>query len=1405
VRRSWRFRVGSLLVAPASAVRVLMGAMRRTEPAPIPTPKKAVAGQTSRAARTAATPAAPKKSYEDLERLAATTPTIDNAFAFAKSAFFQKGHIALAHRAIAGFARSALSPGQRHLVDVVGGLMRLMEQGPVVSDRQPNPNLVADPNRVMYCVHSAMPHLTNGYSTRTHGVATGARRAGVDLVVAARPGFPWDTKGAVDVPRASGRRGETLANVPYVFTPGLHLENMPLDHYIVAASDMYAREALRQRASLIHAASNHITGLAALMAARRLGLPFVYEVRGLWEITQASDREGWEHSDRYALAVQLESFVAQEADRVLAITAELKDELVSRGVDPDRIELLPNCVDIEEFAPIEPDQALIAELGLDPEVPTIGFAGSVVAYEGLDLLAQALGSLHAQSVGFNLLVVGDGAALPALKKEVEAAGIAGRTHFTGRVPRDRVRDLVSCMDIMPCPRKGSAVTEMVSPLKPLEAMAMAKAVLLSDVAPHLEFAGTGQERAMLFRKDDVEDLAQRLRELIEQPDLRLSLGRASRLWVAQRRTWDVAGTTLRQAYAAASAESARLAEVLEAASPSPSLSNLRLALIADRFTTDSLGPDIELVRPTPDNWEELLTRQPVDALLVESAWEGNEGSWTRRVGYYSEEEIAPLRALVEHCRARGVPTMFWNKEDPVHFNRFEKTAALFDHVFTTDSDCVARYLATPGTRARTASALPFFAQPRIHNPLPSKRAWSHDVCYAGSYYGDRYRERSRRLDALLVPAAQLGLTIYDRQHFRPDSPYHFPEHLAPFVQGGLDYAEMVQAYKSHAVHLNVNSVEDSPTMFSRRVMEIAASGTALLSSAGRGVDATMAGTVVTVEDEAHAEVWLRTWLQDEAARHAAILPPLREVLRAHTAAHRLAQALRTAGVRVKAPELARYALVCEHLDDATWAAISRQTFPPALVIAQTIDIDLPGQSGVVLLGDCDVHAVLASHSCRWVGLLTAEHAVEDDEHFYEDLLLSAAWNERDGMAIRWMDRSNVAGEHLPLVEVGREICPADGLVRIERLVDADMRGEEVITALKRLRVNGVSMHRFRPLPEIPSVSRPEPATILVAGHDLKFLREVLVHWEREGHRVLIDAWSGHNQHDEARSAELLAQADVVFCEWCLGNAVWYSRNKRADQRLVVRFHSQELRSPLPSQVDTEAVDQFVFVGGHIRDKAVRRFGLRPDRCDVVPNYVSDSMFAPPRAGELPKTLALVGITPRMKRLDLALDLTRLLRQGDGDFHLVIKGRRPEEYPWMKSRPEEMQYYEEQYERARTDPLLAGGVTFEPHGDDMASFYGRIGFALSVSDFESFHLTLADGAAARALPLSLNWEGADRIYPPEWIHGSIESMALAVREAAARPWREIADTLERNADYCRVRFGFDRVARALDAHCFRQHS
>ena len=187
----------------------------------------------------------------------------------------------------------------------------------------------------------------------------------------------------------------------------------------------------------------------------------------------------------------------------------------------------------------------------------------------------------------------------------------------------------------------------------------------------------------------------------------------------------------------------------------------------------------------------------MDALFVESAWEGVEGLWHRKVGFYGDEPFAVLKSLLSHCNARGVPTIFWNKEDPVHFNRFRVTAKYFDHVFTTDAGCIRQYLSGAGDRLRTAASLAFYAQPQLHNILPSKRPYEHAVTYAGSYYGEKYPKRSVELSQLLTAAKDFGLAIYDRQHLNPDSPYRFPAALEGFVRGGLSYPDMVDAYKAH--------------------------------------------------------------------------------------------------------------------------------------------------------------------------------------------------------------------------------------------------------------------------------------------------------------------------------------------------------------------------------------------------------------------------------------------------------------------------------------------------------------------------------------------------------------------------------------------------------------------------------
>jgi SAM-dependent methyltransferase len=324
---------------------------------------------------------------------------------------------------------------------------------------------------------------------------------------------------------------------------------------------------------------------------------------------------------------------------------------------------------------------------------------------------------------------------------------------------------------------------------------------------------------------------------------------------------------------------------------------LRVASILDEMSAACFAPECELVPLALDGWREQLDERQSDLLLVESAWDGNGGEWQYRIAQYPREDLAglpALRALVDGCRERGIPTVFWNKEDPVHFDRFAEAASLFDHVFTTDARCVERYGALPGER--TVAPLPFAAQPRIHNPAAAP-VRSASPCFAGAWYRDRHPDRRRTLEGLLDAARPYGLVIYDRRFGGDDGAFGFPERFAPHVLGKLPYERILDVYKSHRVFLNANSVADSPTMCSRRVFELAACDTAILSTPGAALAALLGeGAVEEAGDEETAAAALERLLGDDGERTRRTRAARRTVFAEHTYADRLATIAAAAGL-----------------------------------------------------------------------------------------------------------------------------------------------------------------------------------------------------------------------------------------------------------------------------------------------------------------------------------------------------------------------------------------------------------------------------------------------------------------------------------------------------------------------------
>lgn len=331
----------------------------------------------------------------------------------------------------------------------------------------------------------------------------------------------------------------------------------------------------------------------------------------------------------------------------------------------------------------------------------------------------------------------------------------------------------------------------------------------------------------------------------------------------------------------------------------PSLpKRLTVASILDKFSHACFAPECDLIPITPSRWREELSGRKVDMILVESAWHGNDGAWQYRVAKYAAPPGNELSDLLKWARKEGIPTVFWNKEDPPNFERFIDRASEFDFIFTTDECCIERY-ENRVPASTHVGVLPFAAQPQIHNPRLEQQRISA-TSFAGTYYADDFEPRRQSMNMLLRVAARYGLDIFDRMHGatgKEKERFAFPHDLQPYIRGSLTYEEMLIAYRRYRVGLNVNSVSDSPTMFSRRVFELLACGTPVISTRSNGIDRIFAGIVPTIDSEVEAVRLLDALMLDSQHWLRTSVKGIRAVFKYHTYAHRLRAVAKTIGLQ----------------------------------------------------------------------------------------------------------------------------------------------------------------------------------------------------------------------------------------------------------------------------------------------------------------------------------------------------------------------------------------------------------------------------------------------------------------------------------------------------------------------------
>ncbi|PAB59571.1 glycosyltransferase family protein [Anaeromicrobium sediminis] len=327
------------------------------------------------------------------------------------------------------------------------------------------------------------------------------------------------------------------------------------------------------------------------------------------------------------------------------------------------------------------------------------------------------------------------------------------------------------------------------------------------------------------------------------------------------------------------------------------INKLKVVSILDEFSYECLKYECNLIQLDIEKWKYQLINEDPDFLFVESAWLGKEGRWRHTV----TGENNRMEDLINACNDMNIPTVFWNKEDPIFFENFIKTAKHFDYVFTTDEGCIERYKKILGHN--NVYVLLFAAQPKLHNPIDKGKNPLGKVAFAGTWH-KKHSQREKNMEMLLKPALQYGLHIYDRMYYsRFKYRYGFPDLYQPYIKKPIPYLKIASIYKKYYIFLNVNFIKSSITMFSRRVFELLACGTNVISSYSIGIEKMFSNIVTLCKTEEDVKKYLKFLLYHKELRDRLSIRGQREVFKKHTYRHRMETILEKMGLGYKKREI----------------------------------------------------------------------------------------------------------------------------------------------------------------------------------------------------------------------------------------------------------------------------------------------------------------------------------------------------------------------------------------------------------------------------------------------------------------------------------------------------------------------
>lgn len=394
--------------------------------------------------------------------------------------------------------------------------------------------------RILHVLDHSIP-LHSGYTFRTRSILQAQRARG------------WQTFHLTSPKQgASSAARETVDGLEFYRTAPASgpLAKLPVLNQVAVINALAARlleVAKEVKPDVLHAHSPALNAVAALRVGRKLGIPVVYEIRAFWEDAAVDHGTSKEWGLRYRLTRAMETWALQRVDAATTICEGLRSEIIGRGIPAKKIEVIPNAVDIGDFAVGGArDEALAQQLGLEGKT-VLGFIGSFYAYEGLDILLNALPGMLAKRPEIRVLLVGGGPQDAALRAQAKALGIEDKVTFTGRVPHSEVQRYYNLVDVLCYPRHKMRLTDLVTPLKPLEAMAQGRLMVASDVGGHKELIDDGRT-GVLFAAGDAAALSKQVLALLDAPQKWPEFRQSGRRFVEEERNWTASVARYRNVY-----------------------------------------------------------------------------------------------------------------------------------------------------------------------------------------------------------------------------------------------------------------------------------------------------------------------------------------------------------------------------------------------------------------------------------------------------------------------------------------------------------------------------------------------------------------------------------------------------------------------------------------------------------------------------------------------------------------------------------------------------------------------------------------------------------------------------------------------------------------------------------------